>query len=125
MRWLLPVHNFGQLFQYLNISMSIRSPLLHRNHADLDVDGFGQGRYLNGFSCREIAGKVLAINFVDLAELVHVGDEDGGLDHVVEAHAGFSQDGFQVLHHLVGFVLDVAVFQVAGLRVNANLPGDV
>lgn len=102
-----------------------RCVLFHRNHADLHVHKAGQRGHLHGFAGREVAVKIFAIDLVDLAELVHVGNKDGGLYHVVEAHAGFVQHRFQVLHALVRFFLDVAVFECVGCWVQANLSRNV
>ncbi len=97
--------------------------LLNGNHANLNVYKFWQGGYLHRFPCRKITAKVFAVDFIDLAELVHIGDKDGGLYHVAEVHAGLGQNGFQVLHHLVCFILYVTVLQLARLWVKADLAG--
>jgi 3-hydroxybutyryl-CoA dehydrogenase len=94
------------------------------DHADLYVHELGQGAYLYRFTGREVALEIFAVDLVHLAKLVHIGEEDGGLDHVAEGHAGFLENIFQVLHHLVGLFLDVAVLQVAGGGINADLSGD-
>src|SRR5687767_3140296 len=54
-----------------NRRISVRS--LNRDHADLNVYKFGQGRNLYGFPAREGAFKILTIHFIDLPEPVHIG----------------------------------------------------
>lgn len=95
-----------------------------RNHADLHIHKLRQRRNLHSFPGRKFSLEIFSIYTVDDTELVHIGNKDGRLYHMTEIKSCFSENRFQVFHHLGGFFLNTAVFQVTGGRVNTYLSRD-
>ena len=67
--------------------------------------------------------EVRCVNFVHGAEICNVGEEDGGLDHVLEGEAGGLQHGAQIFKHLGGLFHDTAFHQKTGGGIQGNLSG--
>lgn len=73
------------------------------------------------------AGRIYAVREVLRVYLVHAGEisqirhEAGGLDDLVQAGAGLFQNGFQIGEDLTGLLLDLALDQLAGGRVQRDL----
>lgn len=66
--------------------------------------------------------EVLGIHLVHGSEVRHVGEEDGGLNHIVERSAGLGEDGLDVLDRLAGLGLDVGGHLAVG-GVDGKLTG--
>ncbi len=59
---------------------------------------------LNAGSGRRLRSKIRAVYAIEVAELLHVREEDGGLDHTFQSGTGIFQHGAQIVHgapHLV------------------------
>ncbi len=54
----------------------------------------------------------LGVDIVDGGEVLHVGEEDGALDHLGEGRPAGLQDGTHVLHHLLGLGAHVGAREV-------------
>lgn len=106
----------------MNMSLN---PSPDGDHADLDIDKLGQSRDGHSFPGREFIGKIFSVDLIHIAKSVHVGDEDGGLYHVVESETGFLQNVLEVLHYLVGLFLYIPVLELAGAGIQADLPGNI
>ena len=97
---------------------------LHGDDFDLDERIFGQaGNFDGGAGGRGDAfgRKVLPVNGIHGDEVIHVLDEDCGLDDVDEVDAGFIQDGLDVLHDLSSLFGYAARNEIACLWINRNL----
>ena len=72
--------------------------LLQRNTLHLDLHILWQclhGHTTPGGLC--CAGEVCLVHGVDAGKVAHVGEEDGGLDDLVESGAGGGEDDFEVV----------------------------
>jgi hypothetical protein len=58
------------------------------------------------------AESTLGVDAVDGGEVLHVGEEDGALDHIGEGRSAGLQDGTHVLHHLLGLGAHVGAREV-------------
>lgn len=60
--------------------------------------------------CKDKSKKTYGgVNLVDGDKVVHVLDEDGGLDDAVQGRAGSLEDLTKVLHDLMGLLLDTTL----------------
>src|SRR5204863_8306117 len=98
--------------------------LLYRNHTDFYIHKFWQCRYLDCFSCREVACKIFSIYFIDLSETIHICDEDGRFNNIAEVHTSGCKYCLQVMHYLVSFFLYIFIFKLTTHRIDADLAGN-
>ena len=56
----------------------------YSDHTYLNIDKLGQRRYLHRFPGGKITIKVLTIYFIDITKLVHIGNENGCLHHIIK-----------------------------------------
>ena len=89
----------------------------------LSEDALGQ--VLHGHAgAGGLRGEILGIDLVEGGEIAHVGQEAGGLEHLVEAGAGGFQDGAHVLAALLRLGGD-AGGHLAGGGVHGDLAGGI
>jgi len=91
-------------------------PCLHAGRAR-------EGGDLDGGASREIAGEILAVDLVHAGEVREVREEDGALHDVGKGQPLIVEDALHVFQHAAGLVLDVAGDELAGGRIDGNLPG--
>ena len=74
-----------------NLSLAFRGTggLFNSDHADLNIHKLWQGRNLYRFPGWKFTLEIFTIDFVHLAEAVHICQEDGRFHHMTELHAGF------------------------------------
>lgn len=117
------------LFRTAMMNRLLKNPtprcLFQSDHTYFYIDKFGQCSYLHGFAGRKIAIEILAIHFIDGSKLVHIGNENGGFNHIIETCFRFFQDRFQVFHRLLCFILDAFILQFACNGIQTYLPGNV
>ena len=82
-----------------------------------------QSSYFNAGTSRSAFREVLRVHTVECSKVVDVGQEAGGLDNTVKAYAALCQNALQVLHDLLGLLLDGGCYDLALLRVDRNLTG--
>src|SRR5688572_5233826 len=80
---------------------SVRSTT-SRDGLDLDEAAFGEGSDGEGGAGRRWLGHELGVDRVHRCEVVHAGEEDGGLDDVVHAGAGRVEHGAEVAQRALG-----------------------
>src|SRR5882724_2523604 len=103
-------------------SPSYLSPLTsYRNGFDLHLHAFGQAADGDSRAGGPVTAEGLGIDLVHGAEVSHVGEEDGGFHHPVEAAPGRLQNGPEVLHHSRSLLRDPTGDYVAGRRVDRDL----
>ena len=89
---------------------------------DLDAAVFRETRDLDGGARGGRRREIRGVDLVHFGEVVHVGEIDrGGHDPVERAAAGL-QDRVDVLEDLPGLRLDAPLDQVAGRRIERDLP---
>src|SRR5438477_8647456 len=92
-----------------------------RDAVDLDARPSRERADLDRRPGRWRLAEVPSVRFVDLGEVGHVGNEDGGLHHLLEARAASLEDRFQIFHHALGLRADVTLYGLAGRRVDREL----
>src|SRR5258708_21808191 len=92
--------------------------------ADLSIHIFRQGLYGIGLPGRKIVGEIFPIYFVDVGKQRHITQQDRCLQDMVESNVRFGEDGFEVMHYLVGFSNNVGGLNPSCGRINGYLPGD-
>lgn len=90
---------------------------------DLHQGVLGQPGHLYGAAGRGIAGEEGGVDLVHGGEVVHVLEEHGGLDHVLQGQPGGGQDSLDVQQGLAGLAGDAALGEGAGGRVHGELAG--
>ncbi len=119
-RMAINVRQFGETRE----TTQCRAHLPRRNALDLHQGALREGLDGDGAAGREGSGEELGVDFVHGGEVGHVGQEDGGLDHVLEAQAGRFENGARIGEALPGLDLDAAFGEGAGGRVDGQLPGN-
>lgn len=92
------------------------------NAGDLDVDVFREAAYFDGLTRWRLLREILSVDFIHPREIVHVLEKDCRLHDVVEVQARGLEYSGNILHDLVCFRLDVMTHDVAGGRLNRDLP---
>ena len=67
--------------------------------------------------------EILAIYAVERSKVVHIREEAGGLDDAIKRYTAFCENTVQVLHDLLGLLLDGGCLDLAGLGVDRDLAG--
>ena len=96
----------------------LRKKLAGCNALNLHQGAFRERLDRDGAAGREGGGEELGVDFVHGGEIGHVGQEDGGLDDVLEAQAGLFEDGPRIGEALPGLDLDATFREGAGGRVD-------
>ena len=90
---------------------------------DLDARVPRQPGHLNGRARRVCAGEVLRVNLIHRAELGHVGEEHGRLDHVAEIEPLRTKQRLDVGDDLLGLLRDAAFNKFPRIARERNLAG--
>ena len=59
--------------------------------------------------------------FIYRAEILHIQQEDGRLDHILKSSSGGCKDRRQVFHHLLSLFCDPAGYNLAGFWIDGDL----
>ena len=84
----------------------------------------GQRADLHRAARGTIALKIFGVHGVHRGERAHVGEENGGLDHVAERAARTGENGLEVSERLLGLLLHAAGDERAGRGIERDLAGD-
>ena len=86
--------------------MYILKNLVISSSNDFDFNVTTQWQFLNGNTTSGwlVGGEVSTVDLVQFLEVTHIGQEDVDLDDLVQAGVTSSQDGFDVVEHLLGLV---------------------
>ena len=110
----------------IHFALNIHISFLRRKSENSDCFDFTQNVLGQSLHCAAatsgLADKILCVHFVKCGKVVHVGDEAGGLDHVLIATAGSSQNSAYVLAALLRLSGD-AFGDFAGSGNNGDLTG--
>ena len=91
----------------------------HYNHHQEGTRTTGSLSLLMVTGYRRIqSGWSRTVDLVDGREVAHFGEEDGGLDDLVEAGARSLEDGAHVAHHLLRLGRNVISLEILRLRMN-------
>ena len=91
---------------------------------DLDQRALGQRTDLHRAARGAIALKIFGVHGVHRGERTHVGEENGGLDHIAERAARAGENGLEVSERLLGLLLYAARDERAGRGIERDLAGD-
>ena len=100
----------------------------HGDAFDFDEGVFREAGYLDGGTGGwHVAfwGEVAGVDLVHGGEVVHVLEEDGGLENVGEREVDGVEDGAEVFADALGLLGDAAFDEVAGGGVDGDLAGGV
>ena len=96
-----------------------------RDRFDLDQEAVMQLFRRHNRPRRSMLAEMAGVDRVDAPPQAHVGDVDGGLEHVRQIAAGGLQDRGDVAQRLLGLLLDGTEAFLAGRRVDGELSRDV
>jgi len=98
---------------------------LHQgNSLDFDFDVEGEAGDLDAGAGRGILGEIFGINPVYSGVIVHIVEENGDFDDLIEGAAGKFEDAFDVFEDLAGLGFDVVRSHFAGGGIARDLAGD-
>lgn len=98
--------------------------LLYGDGFDFDEDTHGQALHGEGGAGGAVGVVVLGVDLVHGFEVLHVGQQAGALDDILEGVAGLVEDGLDVLHDLLGLGGDTLGDRLGG-GIDGNLARDV
>ncbi len=101
-----------------------RSLRNHCNRVDLDADVTRQACHLHRGASGRRVHYVARVHGIHRREIVQVGQENRGADHVFPAHAGRLQQRADVAHRLIGLRREVAVHDLPGAGIQRDLTRD-
>lgn len=84
---------------------------------------FRQTCYFDAGAGRAILFEIFGVGRVHRAKVIHVLDEDGGFDDIVQRAAGSCQNRLDILQRLAGLPRYAAFGKLAGCRNYRQLPG--
>src|SRR5918992_4146488 len=97
--------------------------VLRRDALDLDQRTAWDGLYRDRGARRVRLWHAGRVHLVDRVEVGHVGEIDRRLQHGIEARTGGAKDGVEVLEDALCLGRGVARHQLAGGRIDTDLPG--
>ena len=98
--------------------------LLGGDGLNFDQRTLGQRTDLHRAARGALGCEILRVHGVYRGERTHVGEENGGLDHILHRAARAGEDGLEVFEGLLGLLLHTAGDERAGGGVERELAGD-